>query len=80
MNDNTIKQNIMDLEQKIQAATNTVAELERKILEHRVGLSFNAVGKTDVIYEYEIDMENIIKEQMSMKQRLSTLYKQVQIR
>lgn len=76
MSYDTINQQIMDLEQKIQAATNTVAELERKILEHRVGLSFNAVGKTDVIYEYEIDMENVIKEQMSMKQKLSALYKQ----
>lgn len=80
MNDTNVMQEIRDLEQKIQKTTAHVAELENKIQEHRVALSFNAVGATDVIYEYEVDMENLIKQQMSMKQKLRTLYDRVQIR
>ena len=80
MNDTNIMQQIRDLEQKIQAATEKVAQLEKRITEHRVGLSFNAVGKTDTIYEDEIHMDNIIRPQMSMKQKLATLYKEVRIR
>lgn len=80
MNDTVIMQQIIDLEQKIMDATERVAQMEQKIICDRAGLSFNAVGKTDEIYETEIDMENLIKQQMSMKQRLASLYKQVQIR
>lgn len=80
MNDTNVMQEIRDLEQKIQKTTAHVAELENKIQEHKVALSFNAVGATDVIYEYEVDMENLIKQQMSMKQKLRTLYDRVQIR
>ena len=80
MNDTSIMQEIRNLEQAIQASNERVAELSNKITEHRVGLSFNAVGQTDAIYEYEINMENLISQQMSMKQKLATLYKQVQIR
>ncbi|MBP3544784.1 MAG: hypothetical protein J6J82_00560 [Alphaproteobacteria bacterium] len=80
MNDTNVMQEIRDLEQKIQNTTAHVAELENKIQEHKVALSFNAVGATDVIYEYEVDMENLIKQQMSMKQKLRTLYDRVQIR
>ena len=80
MNDTNVMHEIRDLEQKIQNTTAHVAELENKIQEHKVALSFNAVGATDVIYEYEVDMENLIKQQMSMKQKLRTLYDRVQIR
>ena len=80
MNDTSIMQQIRELEQKIQRTTERVAEQEKKIQEHRVGLSFNAVGKTDTIYEDEIHMDNIIRQQMSMKQKLATLYKEVRIR
>lgn len=80
MNDTNVMQEIRDLEQKIQTTTAHVAKLENKIQEHKVALSFNAVGATDVIYEYEVDMENLIKQQMSMKQKLRTLYDRVQIR
>ena len=50
MNNIDIKQQINALEQELLAATDKVADLEKKIQEHRVGLSFNAVGKTDAIY------------------------------
>ena len=80
MNDSTIMQQIKDLEQQIQAATDKVAQLEKRITEHRVGLSLNAVGATDTIFEDEIHMDNIIKQQMSMKVKLATLYKSVRIR
>ena len=55
------------------AATDKVADLERKIREHRVGLSFNAVGKTDAIYPYEVDLHNVIFNQMQIKQELEKL-------
>ena len=80
MNDTGIMQEIRNLEQKIQESTERVAELSNKITEHRVGLSFNAVGQTDAIYEYEIDRENMIQQQMMLKQKLASLYNQVQIR
>ena len=80
MNDTGIMQEIRTLEQKIQESTERVAELSNKITEHRVGLSFNAVGQTDAIYEYEIDRENMIQQQMMLKQKLASLYNQVQIR
>ena len=80
MNDTGIMQEIRNLEQKIQESTERVAELSNKITEHRVGLSFNAVGQTDAIYEYEIDRENMIQHQMMLKQKLASLYNQVQIR
>lgn len=80
MNDTGIMQEIRNLEQKIQESTERVAELSNKITEHRVGLSFNAVGQTDAIYEYEIDRENMIQHQMMLKQKLALLYNQVQIR
>ena len=80
MNDTGIMQEIRTLEQKIQESTERVAELSNKITEHRVGLSFDAVGQTDAIYEYEIDRENMIQQQMMLKQKLASLYKQVQIR
>lgn len=80
MNDTSIMQQIRELEQRIQRTTERVAEQEKKIQEHRVGLSFNAVGKTDAIYEYEINLENTITQLTSMKQKLSALYKSVQIR
>lgn len=41
MNDTNIMQQIRDLEQKIQAATEKVAQLEKRITEHRVGLSLD---------------------------------------
>ena len=69
MNDTGIMQEIRNLEQKIQESTERVAELSNKITEHRVGLSFNAVGQTDAIYEYEIDRENMIQQQMMLKQK-----------
>lgn len=80
MNDTGIMQEIRTLEQKIQESTERVAELSNKITEHKVGLSFDAVGQTDAIYEYEIDRENMIQQQMMLKQKLASLYKQVQIR
>ena len=80
MNDTGIMQEIRNLEQKIQESTERVAELSNKITEHKVGLSFDAVGQTDAIYEYEIDRENMIQQQMMLKQKLASLYKQVQIR
>ncbi len=80
MNDTGIMQEIRNLEQKIQESTERVAELSNKITEHRVGLSFDAVGQTDAIYEYEIDRENMIQQQMMLKQKLASLYNQVQIR
>ena len=80
MNDTGIMQEIRNLEQKIQESTERVAELSNKITEHRVGLSFDAVGQTDAIYEYEIDRENMIQHQMMLKQKLASLYNQVQIR
>jgi predicted RNase H-like nuclease (RuvC/YqgF family) len=80
MNDTGIMQEIRTLEQKIQESTERVAELSNKITEHRVGLSFDAVGQTDAIYEYEIDRENMIQQQMMLKQKLASLYNQVQIR
>ena len=80
MNDTGIMQEIRTLEQKIQESTERVAELSNKITEHKVGLSFDAVGQTDAIYEYEIDRENMIQQQMMLKQKLASLYNQVQIR
>lgn len=80
MNDTGIMQEIRNLEQKIQESTERVAELSNKIIEHKVGLSFDAVGQTDAIYEYEIDRENMIQQQMMLKQKLASLYNQVQIR
>ncbi len=80
MNDTGIMQEIRNLEQKIQDSTERVAELSNRITEHRVGLSFNAVGQTDAIYEAEIDMQNVICEQMRMKEKLAGLYKEVMIR
>lgn len=80
MNDTGIMQEIRNLEQKIQESTERVAELSNKITEHKVGLSFDAVGQTDAIYEYEIDRENMIQQQMMLKQKLASLYNQVQIR
>lgn len=80
MNETGIMQEIRNLEQKIQESTERVAELSNKITEHKVGLSFDAVGQTDAIYEYEIDRENMIQQQMMLKQKLASLYNQVQIR
>ena len=80
MNETGIMQEIRNLEQKIQESTERVAELSNKITEHGVGFSFNAVGQTDAIYEYEIDRENMIQQQMMLKQKLASLYNQVQIR
>ena len=73
MNNIDIKQQINALEQELLAATDKVADLERKIQEHRVGLSFNAVGKTDAIYEYEVDLHNVIFNQTQIKQKLANL-------
>ncbi len=73
MNNINIKQQINALEQELLAATDKVADLERKIQEHRVGLSFNAVGKTDAIYPYEVDLHNVIFNQMQIKQKLEKL-------
>ena len=73
MNNIEIKQQINELEQELLAATDKIADLERKIQEHRVGLSFNAVGKTDAIYPYEVDLHNVIFNQMQIKQELEKL-------
>ena len=73
MNNIDIKQQINALEQELLAATDKVADLERKIQEHRVGLSFNAVGKTDAIYAYEVDLHNVIFNQTQIKQKLANL-------
>ena len=73
MNNFDIKQRINALEQELMAATDKIADLERKIQEHRVGLSFNAVGKTDAIYPYEVDLHNVILTQMQIKRKLEEL-------
>ena len=80
MTDITIKQQIMDLEQKIQASTDKVTELANRITQLKVGLSFNAVGETDAIYENEIDMDNLLRHKKSMEQQLSALYERSKIR
>jgi predicted nucleic acid-binding Zn-ribbon protein len=73
MNNIDIKQRINALEQELLAATDKIADLERKIQEHRVGLSFDAVGKTDANYTYEEDLYNVILNQMQIKQQLEQL-------
>ena len=78
MNNIDIKQQINALEQELMAATDKIADLERKIQEHRVGLSFNAVGKTDAIYPYEVDLHNVILTQMQIKRNLEELRTQFQ--
>ncbi|MFQ6730123.1 MAG: hypothetical protein ACLRFK_03700 [Alphaproteobacteria bacterium] len=77
MNKIDIRQQINALEQELLAANEKVADLEKKIQERRVGLSFNAVGKTDSIYAFEVDLDNTIQEQMRKKRMLAVLRAQL---
>lgn len=78
MNSIDIKQQINALEQELLNATDKIADLENKIQEHRVGLSFNAVGKTDLIYMYEVDLQNAIFHQTERQKKLAMLRTQLQ--
>lgn len=78
MNSIDIKQQINVVEQELLNATAKIADLEKKIQEHGVGLSFNAVGKTDLIYKYEEDLQDAILCQIQRQNELALLRTQSQ--
>jgi hypothetical protein len=78
MNNIDIKQQINVVEQELLNATAKIADLEKKIQEHGVGLSFNAVGKTDLIYKYEKDLQDAILYQTKKQTEFALLSTQSQ--